>query len=1086
MKFKNSFNVKYDMLNTNAFDDYFPTSAHAPLLKALLKGRSNASELRAHISFGAYGTGKSFISTLSALLFSNSAKKSQISKLANDFESVDEELSELIRSTDYKKNKSIIISLNGNEGRFEEILRNKMRTAIIENKLKINFPGIENDIISAIDNWKSYYEDTFIKLEENIQHQYNLNIKEFCNGIIEGNNDYINYFQEVYPLLSSGAHFTLSNNYNITSLLECILPQLQAKKLGLFVIYDEFGRYLDGLEEQEIGSFMETMQNLAELANSGAKNLDLLFVAHKPLSHYFRNCNYSVKSEFEKIEKRFGIYEIKNDYSTFITIASKIIKENKVLPTTEYVKIQKEELSKFKIFDGLLSDEIVNKLIIKDCFPLHPVTLFMLPLISSKFGQNERTLFTFLTEINFNDKEEILVTKLADYFFIGKDHNNLEAREYNIFLSNLQTIENMRDDADSHILLSIYKVIFLWTLTNANARIKLNERLIAYVINVEFETVKKLLGVLIDAKIIRFNTIKKVYELLEIAPVDLDKLVNKKLASIELSDSEFLNIITNNNLKCHYVYSDKFNNEYDMIRFAAVSFSKGQVFVENEECDYSININLDGDISNENYDLNGCLNYDIDCLLTLVKKIKAIDMLISENNIIGIYKNVKSDLIYEKKIVLKEFDNFYDSIFSEKCVFKIDGKKNSFGSFRALEVFVNDCITSKFNRTVRIHNDQVNMFKIVTTQFNAVLKILNVMLNGGKEQLRNIEGLGPDKLLSVCIENANYDEAKNEIYAYIGSNTSGDLYDLYSILINEPYGMRPYIAMIVLMDILSPKIDSMMFSSANNYIASLPIEEYVECLLNKKKHLQYTYNVFEYENTEFLNSLMELFPSVNEQVKKKSPTIRLCDGMYSWLLNLPLVIQQKELLSVVEQSFITTINKMKNDPMIQIRELKDYYAIDDIFDLKKKIESTFEIFYDSYNDSTLRKLGINDKNEWISNLSKIQLKNNRLAFAIYNSINLIDYYKDDIEKLDIKRWPISSYNLLYKEISDDFKRTANKLKTEKIVINGIEKEVEEIQLSKKAVYMLDNIKATIDANAKYLTQVEVEKAVIELVNLYIK
>ena len=47
------------------------------------------------------------------------------------------------------------------------------------------------------------------------------------------------------------------------------------------------------------------------------------------------------------------------------------------------------------VFDGLPPDVIWEK-VIKGCFPLHPLSVYMLPRISAKLGQNERTMFTFL------------------------------------------------------------------------------------------------------------------------------------------------------------------------------------------------------------------------------------------------------------------------------------------------------------------------------------------------------------------------------------------------------------------------------------------------------------------------------------------------------------------------------------------------------------------------------------------------------------------------------------------------------------------------------------------------------------------
>ena len=49
------------------------------------------------------------------------------------------------------------------------------------------------------------------------------------------------------------------------------------------------------------------------------------------------------------------------------------------------------------IFDEIPFNTVKN-IIIKGCLPLHPVTVFLLPRISGKLAQNERTLFTFLAD----------------------------------------------------------------------------------------------------------------------------------------------------------------------------------------------------------------------------------------------------------------------------------------------------------------------------------------------------------------------------------------------------------------------------------------------------------------------------------------------------------------------------------------------------------------------------------------------------------------------------------------------------------------------------------------------------------------
>ena len=62
-----------------------------------------------------------------------------------------------------------------------------------------------------------------------------------------------------------------------------------------------------------------------------------------------------------------------------------------------------------------LNQQELEKLVIEGVYPIHPVTVFLLPQLSSAFGQNERTLFTFL-ESNETGGLKNHLKKTEDYY----------------------------------------------------------------------------------------------------------------------------------------------------------------------------------------------------------------------------------------------------------------------------------------------------------------------------------------------------------------------------------------------------------------------------------------------------------------------------------------------------------------------------------------------------------------------------------------------------------------------------------------------------------------------------------------------
>jgi hypothetical protein len=61
------------------------------------------------------------------------------------------------------------------------------------------------------------------------------------------------------------------------------------------------------------------------------------------------------------------------------------------------------------------------KSVISGCYPLHPVTTFILPRLSELIAQNERTLFTFLSSNHKNTLSEFLRNEQGNFPLLTPD-----------------------------------------------------------------------------------------------------------------------------------------------------------------------------------------------------------------------------------------------------------------------------------------------------------------------------------------------------------------------------------------------------------------------------------------------------------------------------------------------------------------------------------------------------------------------------------------------------------------------------------------------------------------------------------------
>ena len=60
--------------------------------------------------------------------------------------------------------------------------------------------------------------------------------------------------------------------------------------------------------------------------------------------------------------------------------------------------------------------------VVLDCYPLHPVTTFILPRLSEKVAQNERTLFTFLSSTQKNTLKQFIDKNTSTFPFVTPDY----------------------------------------------------------------------------------------------------------------------------------------------------------------------------------------------------------------------------------------------------------------------------------------------------------------------------------------------------------------------------------------------------------------------------------------------------------------------------------------------------------------------------------------------------------------------------------------------------------------------------------------------------------------------------------------
>lgn len=169
------------------------------------------------------------------------------------------------------------------------------------------------------------------------------------------------------------------------------------------IVWDEFGRHLEGLVMDARSRDLEAVQDLAELAERPfGTTMSVTLLLHQSVLAYARTLNQTSRNEWRKIEGRFNQMRFVEDSSQLYSLVARLVgahapddKSPDGVPVDEVVSRAIEG----RWYDDMKSAEDAAQLV-KTAWPLSAAALQILPRLVARVGQNERSLFTFLESLD--------------------------------------------------------------------------------------------------------------------------------------------------------------------------------------------------------------------------------------------------------------------------------------------------------------------------------------------------------------------------------------------------------------------------------------------------------------------------------------------------------------------------------------------------------------------------------------------------------------------------------------------------------------------------------------------------------------
>ncbi len=164
-----------------------------------------------------------------------------------------------------------------------------------------------------------------------------------------------------------------------------------AESAPLLIVIDEFGKNLEAISSS-VDSDPYLLQQLAEAGQGSEIPIFTLTLQHLSFEDYFATAGNLEHREWAKVQGRFEDVPFADSPAETRALIETVFEVDDSLCE----RIDSWASGMATAIGKLGLEDLSTRDAVADCFPLHPLAAAILPELCSRYGQNERTLFSFL------------------------------------------------------------------------------------------------------------------------------------------------------------------------------------------------------------------------------------------------------------------------------------------------------------------------------------------------------------------------------------------------------------------------------------------------------------------------------------------------------------------------------------------------------------------------------------------------------------------------------------------------------------------------------------------------------------------
>lgn len=905
--FQSSINLELDLDNEEKIREYIPTTDICDVIKRYVNTALGKEKEYATTLVGPYGKGKSFILLVICFLLGKNKDSAVWSELVNKIKAVDLELFELLLSIKEKGIKLLPIVINSNYDNVTQSFQLALNDALQREGHGNILPKSAYSVcIDLINKWES---DPKIKGEvlSRCQEFKSVSLIDIKKGLKSYSPVAYEQFKSLYDCINIGLEFNPLISNDIVKTYKDVCESLSKFGYsGMFIIFDEFSKFIESTSINLMRD-LKLIQDFAELSvrSSNKKQIHLCCVAHKSISLYKPSSKTGVNSDsFKTVEGRFN--EIRFNRSleeNYQIISGALIKNDSF-----YEMCEKYISSNRSFYDECINANFIDvstseKTLFRGCFPLNPYTAYSLIKLSELVAQNERTLFTFISdtdEDSFNtfihsyDSGLFNVDKIYDYF------NDLLQKDSDATIRNIwYRCESLLTRCESLLDKRIIKVLAIITMVNDASVLPADEKTICLSLSEDIKLISSTVKKLIDRHFIRKNLLNNTLSFALSNSKKIDEEV-EYLSKVKFKNLDIGNVLSDVNER-NFILPHKYNEENKITRFFRVKFldeaqfmrlKSFNVLFENTYCDGLI-INLLSRSLNEEQ-IQAKVNEINDRRVVVCVPSKEIpDSLSAYAMRYTCLKGMKEQGTYDEtseaelSLLIDEAETdlrtMLAELFDQKSYAAVEKDPKGFN------FTLSKLLESIYTKKIIINNELINKRTVSTQYQKAVNHVMDYYINHSE----NVFGqTSPERSIKIAL----FDDPSEEILSVIESLKNGiiesggsrvSVLELIKKYQSAPYGIREGVTPLLLAKAISELQDNVILRfqtkeielDANNIVKACSNDKYTIAFSKRSQKQQ-----------RYLDSILRSF-RVTKTGDFRQDTILAAESLKKYYAGMPQIIR---------------------------------------------------------------------------------------------------------------------------------------------------------------------------------------------------